>query len=95
MVFGDAKRPQDLSLVGGGVGVGHLFDGLGGHARELGAALKRVRLDRLLEFFETLRRAGDKVFVVEVGRDDLASNGIGEGDVAADFDAKPDVGELG
>ena len=94
-MLGDSERPQNLGRFGGGIGMRHLPDGLGGDAGQFCAALKCVRLDGGLELLEALGRARNEVLVVQVSRDDLAGNGVRHGDIAADFEPEPHVGELG
>ena len=77
------------------VGVGQLADGRG---RNAGLALRifeGVGLDLGAVGVEIERRALDELGVGEAGMDDLASDGIGEGDVAADVEAEPRVRPLG
>jgi hypothetical protein len=75
--------------------VGELADRLG---RDPGLALRVVEgvaLDLGLVRLEVARRALDEGLVLEAGRDDLPADGVGQGDVAADVEAEPDVGPLG
>jgi hypothetical protein len=75
--------------------VGELADRIG---RDSGLALgefERVGLDLGLVGVEVARGALDERFVLEAGGDDLAADRIGQGDVAADVDAEPDIGPFG
>ncbi len=95
VVLGDAERPADHRAGRLGEGVGKLADGLG---RDAGLALgvfERVRLDLGLVGVEVHRRVLDELPVLEAGGDDLAADGVGQGDVAADVEAEPAVGPLG
>jgi hypothetical protein len=74
--------------------VGHLADQVGRDARLALGVLEGVRLDLALVGLEPGRRPADELLVLEPGGDDLASDGIGQGDVAADVDAQPAVRPL-
>ena len=76
-------------------GVGQLADGL---RRDAGLALgvgERVRLDPGPVGLEAIGRVPDEALVLEPGGDDLAADGVGQGDVAADVEAQPGVRPLG
>jgi hypothetical protein len=64
------------------------------YARLLLGVLQRVALDAGLVLLEIEGRALDESRVVEPGVDDLAADGVGQGDVGADVDAQPAVGPL-
>jgi hypothetical protein len=75
--------------------VGELADRLG---RDPGLALgvvEGVALDLGLVRLEVARCALDEPLVLEPRGDDLAPDGVGQGDVAPDVEAEPDVGPLG
>jgi hypothetical protein len=95
VVLGDAERPAQLGPVGPGVGVGELADRLGRHAGDLGAAFERPLLDRRGVLGVAGGGAVDEVGVDQSGVDDLAGDRVGQGDVGADVQAQPHVGELG
>ena len=95
VVLGDAERPADHRLVGGGERMGQVADGLG---RDPGLALgvfERVGLDAGPVRLEALGRVADEPLVLEPGRDDLAPDGVGERDVGAHVETEPPVGPLG
>ena len=94
VVLGDAERPADLRPVGAGVGVGELTDRLNGHPGDLRAALERPLLDRRRVLGEAGRAALDEDRVDETGVDDLAGDRVRQGDVGADLETEPDIGEL-
>ena len=73
----------------------HLPDRLSRDAGQFCAALKCVRLDGGLELLKALGRVRNEVLVVQVSSDDLAGNGVRHGDIAADFEPEPHIGELG
>ena len=95
VVFGDPQRPADHRPRGRRQGVGQLADG---RRRDAGLALgvfERVRLDLRLEGLEVDGRAVDELAVLEAVGDDLARDGVGQGDVAADVEAEPQVRPFG
>jgi hypothetical protein len=75
--------------------VGQLADRIGRNAGLTLGVLEGVRLDLGLVGVEAARRPIDELAVLQTRRDDLPSDRVGEGDVAADVDAEPDVGPLG
>jgi hypothetical protein len=75
--------------------VGELADGVGRDAGLALGVLEGVRLDLRLVGLESGGRALDELGVRQAGGDDLAPDGVGEGDVAADVEAKPRVRPLG
>ena len=94
VVLGDAQRPVQGRLVGGGVHAGHLADVLGRDARYLLGVLGRVAGDLLLVRLEALRGPLDELLVVEVFLDDDVAHRVGQADVGADVEAEPLVGLL-
>ena len=95
VVFGDAERPENLGLLRSGVGVGRFPNRLGGHAGDQFGVLEGVRVDVGLVLLEALRGVCDERLVVEPGRNDLSSHRVGHGNVGADIEAEPGIGELG
>jgi hypothetical protein len=75
--------------------VGELADGIGRDAGLPLGVLERVGLDLGFVGVEVARGALDEGLVLEPGGDDLAADRVGEGDIAADVDAEPDVGPFG
>jgi hypothetical protein len=75
--------------------VGELADRVGRDAGLALGVLERVGLDLGLVRVVIARGALDEGLVLEAGGDDLAADRVGEGDVAADVDAEPDVGPFG
>jgi len=75
--------------------VGELADGVGRDAGLALGVLERVRLDLGLVGLEAGGRALDELRVRQAGGDDLAADGVGEGDVAADIQAQPGIGPFG
>ena len=75
--------------------MGQLADGLGGDAGLLFGVLEGVALDLGLVLVVVARRALDEGLVLEARGDDLSTDGVRQGDVAADVEAEPDVGPLG
>jgi len=75
--------------------VRELADGLGRDARLALGVLEGVALDLLAVGLEVEGRPADELRVRQAGVDDLPSDGVGQGDIAADVDAQPDVGPLG
>ena len=94
-MFGDPQRPQDLGLLRGGVGVGRFADRLGRHAGDLLGVVEGVGLDVGPVLLKALGRVGDEGRIVEAGGDDLPAHGVGQGDVGADVEPEPGVGESG
>ena len=94
VMLGDAQRPQDLRLVGGGVGVGHLDDRLGGHAGLAFCEIERVGLHVGGVVLESPGGVGYEILVVQTRVDYLASHGVGERYVGAHRQAQPAVREL-
>ncbi len=92
VVLGDAERPAELRRLGRGVVVRHLADHVCRHPGDGGATFERPLVDGLGVGVEPGGRVTDELFVGEAGGDDLATDGVGEGDVGADVDAEPDVG---
>jgi hypothetical protein len=74
--------------------VGQLADCVGGDARLALGVLEGVALDLVPVGIEVEGRPTDELGVRQPGVDDLAPDGVGEGDVAADIEAEPDVGPL-
>jgi len=75
--------------------VGELSDRLG---RDAGLALgvvEGVALDLVTVGVEVEGGAADELVIRQPGVDDLAPDRVGQGDVAADIEAQPDVGPLG
>jgi hypothetical protein len=72
--------------------VGELADVRGRHARLPLGVLERVRLDLCAIGVEATGRPLDEGAILQPGRDDLAPDGIREGDVAADVEPQPGVG---
>ena len=68
--------------------VGQLADGLRRDAGLLLGVLERVRLDLGLVGLEVRGRTLDELAVLEPGRDDLAGDRVGQGDVAADVECR-------
>jgi len=75
--------------------VGQLADRLGGDARLALGVFEGVRLDPGPVGLEVVGRALDELAVRQPCVDDLAPDGVREGDVAADVEAQPDVRPLG
>jgi len=72
-----------------------LADGLGRDARLALRVLEGVALDLGPVGLEVEGRPADELGVGEAGVDDLPPDRVGQGDVAADVEAQPDVGPLG
>jgi hypothetical protein len=75
--------------------VSQLADGVGGHAGLAFGVLERVRLDLRLVGLEVDGCPADELAVLETGGDDLAGDGVGQGDVTADVEPEPQVGPFG
>jgi hypothetical protein len=75
--------------------VGELADRLGRDPGLTLGVVEGVALDLGLVGVVVARRALDERLVLEPRGDDLSPDGIGQGDVAADVEAEPDVGPLG
>jgi len=75
--------------------VGQLADGLGRDARLAFGVPEGVGLDLGPVGLEVEGRPADELGVGEAGVDDLSPDRVGQGDVAADVEAEPDVGPLG
>jgi hypothetical protein len=75
--------------------VGELADGLGRDAGLALGVLEGVALDLGCVGVEIERRPADELGGGEPGVNDLAADGIGQGDVAADVEAQPDIGPFG
>jgi len=74
--------------------VGQLADGRRRDARLALRVVEGVRLDAGAIGLEVEGRPADELGVVEPGRDDLAADRVGQGDVRADIEAEPDVSPL-
>jgi hypothetical protein len=72
--------------------MGELADPLRRHSRLALRVVERVRLDLRAVGVEPAGRALDEGAILQAGRDDLAPDGIRQGDVTADVDAQPGVG---
>jgi hypothetical protein len=72
--------------------VGELADPLRRHARLTLGVVERVRLDLRPVRLETSRGPLDEGAILQPDRDDLAPDGVRQGDVASDVDAEPGVG---
>jgi len=95
VVLGDAQRPAELGPVGAGVGVGEFGD-LGGRYPSLRlGGVQGPLLDTSGELIEAGGGPLDEVAVVQPGVEDLAGDGVGQGDVGADVQGQPRVGEAG
>ncbi len=92
VVLGDAERPADHRARRRREGVGQFADGLGRDARLALGVFERVRLDLGLVGLEAVGRAVDELAMLEAGRDDLARDRVGQGDVRPDVEAQPGVG---
>ena len=86
---------QIIALRSGREGVGELADRVGGDARFALGVLEGVALDLVAVGVEAVGRAVDELLVLQPGGDDLAADRVGEGDVAADVEAHPDIGPFG
>jgi hypothetical protein len=75
--------------------VGELADRLGRDPGLTLGVVEGVALDLGLIGVVVARRALDERPVLEARGNDLAPDCVGQGDVAADVEAKPDVGPLG
>jgi hypothetical protein len=75
--------------------VGQLADGVRGNARLALGVVERVALDLVAVGVEVEGRPLDELGVGEAGVDDLPTDRVREGDVAADVEAQPDVRPLG
>ena len=95
VVLRDPERPADHRPVGRGEGVRGLADR---RRRDAGLALgvgEGVRLDVRPVGLEARGGVVDERLVLEPGLDDLAGHRVGQGDVAADVEAEPQVGPFG
>ena len=95
MVLGDAESPADHRPWCRREGVGELADRVGGDAGLALGIVQGVALDLGLISVVAVGRPLDKFLVLETRRDDLAPDRVGEGDVAADVEAQPDIGPFG
>ena len=93
-MLGDTERPENLRLLGRGIGVRHLLNRLGGHTSNFRGDVERVRLDRFAIRLEAVGRVVNERLIHEAGVDDLTRHGIGHGDVRTDIEAEPGVSEL-
>jgi hypothetical protein len=75
--------------------VGELADEVGRDARLALRVVEGVRLDLRLVGIEAAYRPLDELAILEAGRDDLASDGVGQRDVRADVEPEPAVGPFG
>lgn len=91
MVFGYAERPADLGAFCGGKGVSKGTNESGRNACDRLSSLQCPRLYARLVLLKTDAGVLDKVVVSQPCVDDLAGDGVGEGDVCADFERKPAV----
>ena len=80
-MLGDAERPADLGGLGCCVVVSELLDDGGRYAGESLSLGQGVWLDGIGVRLEAGCRVIDKALVDKPGVDDLATDGVGEGDV--------------
>ncbi len=95
VVLGDAQRPAQDGSFGRGVAVGQLADGFRGHTGLPFGPVQRACLDTLAIGLEAAGGPLDEGIIGQTGGDDLPSDRVGQGDVRADVDPKPQVGPFG
>ena len=94
VMLGDPQRPAQLGATGSGVIVGQLPDHRRRHPGYLLRLCQRVRLDRSRVFLVAAGRMGNESLVDQTSMDDLPAEGVRQGDIGANIDSQPDVGEL-
>ena len=94
VVFGDAERPTQLCRAGRGVGVGEFTDRVDRDTGHGAAAFSVQSATDAANSSKPRCRPLDEAVVGQPRGDDLAGDRVGEGDVGADVEAEPPVGEL-
>ena len=89
VVLSDAQRPAELGPVGTGVGVGQFRDLGGRYPCLCRRGVQGPLLDSGGELIEASGSPLDEAAVLQPGVEDLAGDGVGEGDVGTDVQGQP------
>jgi hypothetical protein len=92
MVFGDSQRPTELGPRSTRIGMGELANQTRRNQRRILGIFERVRFDRGSVCLEAFGRPIHELTVLQAGCENLAANGVGQGDIGADVESEPAVG---